>query len=88
MYSQVLPQEFISRERKSVIIEAIDGLRDIQRRRVLNAVERAALSALVALHARCLSRGNGTIPYASMKRPVEIAQQAILNDQERAACAH
>ncbi len=83
MYSQVLPQEFISTERKKVLIESIDGLRDIQARRVLSPTERAALTALTALHSRCLSRSSGVIPHEAMKRPVAIAQNAMQRDLER-----
>jgi hypothetical protein len=82
---QVLSQDFIATERRQVVLESIDGLRDIQRHRVLSLTERAALVALTQIHSRCISTRGSVIPYQSMARPVAIAQRAI--ELEAVPCA-
>lgn len=80
---QVLSQEFIARERRKVVQEAIDGLNRVQRERRLNPTEQAALRALTALHSRTASTRGAIITHESMMRPVAVAHRAM----EGVSCA-
>lgn len=76
MTSTVLSKEFISTERKAVILESIGLLLDVQKRRQLSAVERVALNALRTLHSRCLTPRGPAVTHDEMRDLVAFAQAA------------
>ncbi len=76
MVARVLTQEFVAKERQSVVLESIDGLRHVRTRRGLTPLQRAALEALERLYSRTV-RGQGIITSEAMSRPVAVAQKAI-----------
>lgn len=76
MFSRVSPRDFIAHERRQVVLEAIEGLEDIQRHAGLNRLQIAALDALVRLYTRS-THALGTIPVEAMRNPLRVAQRAM-----------
>lgn len=75
--------EYVAKERRELIEEAIDGLLAIQQRQTLSPLLQAALNALRAIEARTRRQRDAVIPYKAIARPVAVAQAAM----EAARCA-
>ncbi len=84
MIARVLTQEFIAKERLNVVLEAIDGLQEIQRTSTLTRLQQAALEALERAYMRTVKHRGAALTQQAIARPIAIAHAAM----EARPCAH
>ncbi|MES2788112.1 MAG: hypothetical protein V4719_00725 [Planctomycetota bacterium] len=85
MVAHAVTQDFNAKERHKIIIESIDGLREIRQLGGLSLTARAALEALERIHARVTWNRYAVITQEEIQRPLSIAQAAIASASKSGA---
>lgn len=77
MVARVLSREFVAKEWHSVLIEAIDALQDLERKRGLNRLQVAALSHLESVYMRSVRHAGAVITRKLIGDALAVAHRAM-----------